>query len=431
MTRGTGGSDRIVVLNVDDYEAGRYATTRVLRQAGYDVVEATTGTEALLKAEEHPDIIVLDVNLPDVDGFEVCRRLKEAPATASIPVLYLSAAYRGPEHRVQGLEMGADGYLTQPVDGRELVATVNALLRARQVRDAVMDSEQRFRSLMTASWDIIWTTNPQGAVEDEQPDWGEFTGQTRDEYVGDGWLEAVHRDDRKAAFRSWRASVEAESLYEADFRLRRSDGCYRLMRARAVPVIIPNGGIREWVGACTDITEQRRAEESLSRHAQQLRDLAHASLAINSARSLEGTLEVITQHARNIIRAHWAITTLKAAEDWSATTRCVSTSEKYAGCGVPTEASGTGIEAVVAERNRSTRMSQAELEAHPAWSGPGGASSRRPPLRGWLAAPLVGRDGRNLGLIELSDRVEGEFTEHDEAILVQLAQLASVAVENT
>jgi DNA-binding response OmpR family regulator len=122
----------------------------VLKQAGFEVIEASTGADALQKADVHPDLIVLDVNLPDVDGFEVCRRLKEAPATASIPVLYLSAAYRGPEHRVQGLELGADGYLTQPVDGRELVATVNALLRARQVRDAVADSEERFRSLMTA-----------------------------------------------------------------------------------------------------------------------------------------------------------------------------------------------------------------------------------------------------------------------------------------
>jgi PAS domain S-box-containing protein len=431
MIKPTTGSEKVVVLNVDDYEAGRYATTRVLRQAGYEVIEATTGAEALEKAEEHPDLIVLDVNLPDVDGFEVCRRLKQAPSTASIPVLYLSAAYRGPEHRVQGLDLGADGYLTQPVDGRELVATVNALLRAREIRAAVKDSEQRFRSLMTATWDIIWTTDPDGLVVDEQPDWAGFTGQSFEEYRDAGWLDAVHPDDREPAGRSWRAAVEAESLFEADYRLRREDGVYRLMRVRGVPVTAASGEIREWVGACTDITEQRQAEESLARHAQQLRGLARASLAINSAQSLEGTLQVITDHALSVIGAHQSITTLTVDEQWSEPIHAFRMSGRYASDEEPSLPDGRGIERLVTERNRSVRMTQAQLEADPGWRGPGGGASRHPPMRGWLAAPLIGRDGRNLGLIELSDRAEGDFTEQDEAILVQLAQLASVAIENT
>src|SRR5688500_12116529 len=82
----------VLVLNVDDYEAGRYATSRVLRQAGFDVAEAATGTDALrLVVSEHPDLVLLDVNLPDVDGFEVCRQIKTHPDTSTIPVLYLSA----------------------------------------------------------------------------------------------------------------------------------------------------------------------------------------------------------------------------------------------------------------------------------------------------------------------------------------------------
>ena len=82
---------RVLVLNVDDYEAGRYATSRVLRQAGFDVLEAASGEEALSETRDHhPDLVLLDVNLPDVDGFEVCRRLKEAASTSGIPVLYLS-----------------------------------------------------------------------------------------------------------------------------------------------------------------------------------------------------------------------------------------------------------------------------------------------------------------------------------------------------
>jgi GAF domain-containing protein len=80
--------------------------------------------------------------------------------------------------------------------------------------------------------------------------------------------------------------------------------------------------------------------------------------------------------------------------------------------------------------NRPIRMTQAELEGHLGWRGFGGEAGRHLPLRGWLAAPLIGRDGRNIGLIQLSDKYEGEFTVNDEAILVQLAQMAAIATEN-
>ena len=218
-------SDRIVVLNVDDYEAGRYASSRVLRQAGFDVVEAATGEEAIRLAASVPDLIVLDVNLPDVNGFEVCRRIKADPETAGIPVLYLSAAYRASEHRVQGLELGADGYLTQPVDPRELVATVNALLRSRHVRDAVDRSEERFRSLMTATSDIIWTTGPDGVLVGEQPDWsrvhGAATRGVRERRV------AGRRPPR-------RPRVDGEALVGGG-------GAARGVRARASPAQPPRG----------------------------------------------------------------------------------------------------------------------------------------------------------------------------------------------
>ena len=122
----------LVALVVNDDEATRYVTSRILREAGYDVVEAETGQEGLDRARQGTDVIVLDVKLPDVDGFEVCRRLKADPATAAIPVLQTSAAYITAESRAHGLDSGADGYLVQPFEAIELVATLAALLRARR-----------------------------------------------------------------------------------------------------------------------------------------------------------------------------------------------------------------------------------------------------------------------------------------------------------
>ncbi len=125
-----------LILVVDDIEAGRYATVRVLRANGFDVLEAASGEEVLEKAQELPDLIVLDVQLLDIDGFEDCKRLKSDPATRSIPVLHLSAAYLDTRSKVTGLEGGADGYLTQPVDPKELTATINALLRIKKAEEA-------------------------------------------------------------------------------------------------------------------------------------------------------------------------------------------------------------------------------------------------------------------------------------------------------
>lgn len=121
-----------VILNVDDNEAGRYAVTRVLRNAGFMVLEAATGAEALAQMEQKPDLVILDVNLPDIDGLEVCRRIKANPVTASTLVLQLSATAIQVPDRVRGLENGADVYLVHPLESLELIATVRALLRLRQ-----------------------------------------------------------------------------------------------------------------------------------------------------------------------------------------------------------------------------------------------------------------------------------------------------------
>jgi signal transduction histidine kinase len=129
------------ILTVDDNDALRYTLSRALRSGGYKVTEARSGAEALQLADQMPDLITLDLNLPDIDGFEVCRRLKSNPQTAHIPILHISATFVDPEHRVRGLEGGADAYLAEPISGDELLATVGALLRMKQAeREARLQS---------------------------------------------------------------------------------------------------------------------------------------------------------------------------------------------------------------------------------------------------------------------------------------------------
>jgi signal transduction histidine kinase len=140
-------SQTVTILTVDDNDALRYTLTRTLRGEGYKVIEARTGLEALQLAGQSPDLITLDLNLPDLDGYEVCRRLKTNPQTAHIPILHISATFVQPEHRVRGLDGGADAFLAEPISGAELLATVGALLRMKQAeREARLQAAEAERA---------------------------------------------------------------------------------------------------------------------------------------------------------------------------------------------------------------------------------------------------------------------------------------------
>jgi signal transduction histidine kinase len=174
-----------------------------------------------------------------------------------------------------------------------------------------------------------------------------------------------------------------------------------------------------------------RALPETARYAERQRQLADASLAINASSSLSEMLRMITERVRVIIGAHQAVTSFTVGEDWSQSISSISLSDKYARWRTfDAQPTGAGIYALVCQHNRPLRLTQAELEAHFAWRGYSTYAAEHPPLRGWLAVPLIGRDGQNIGLIQLSDKSEGDFVAEDESIAVQLAQMASVAIEN-
>ena len=136
------------ILNVEDYEPTLYARTRILREAGYQVFEARSGEEALqVAARELPEMAILDLNLPDLNGFEVCRRLKEGADTSQILVLHISATMSESDARVRGLTNGADSFLAEPVEPMELIASVQALLRLRAAEADLRESRDEARRL--------------------------------------------------------------------------------------------------------------------------------------------------------------------------------------------------------------------------------------------------------------------------------------------
>jgi signal transduction histidine kinase len=138
------------LLVVDDQDASRFVKSQILRRAGHAVVEARTGGEALAMVQsERPELVILDVNLPDMSGFEVCRRIKERPDGPSVQVLHVTQTSVTDADKVRGLDHGADMYLVEPVSGPVLLATVRALLRVRRAEanlEAAFEREREARA---------------------------------------------------------------------------------------------------------------------------------------------------------------------------------------------------------------------------------------------------------------------------------------------
>jgi PAS domain S-box-containing protein len=246
-----------LVLNVDDYEPTRYARTQILRRAGFAVREATTGAEALRAAAAHvPAVVLLDVNLPDMDGFEVCRRLKTEPRTAMIAVLHLSATFVNPGHRALGLEGGADGYLTEPVEPPVLVATINALLRMRRAEERARHLAQHWQTTFDAIRDGVAVLNVAGTVLQCNEAFLRIFGRAGADIAGTSvtrlWGMPPDRDS-ELPFLRLLATRRPEAATVA-FR----DGWYYVT---ADPVLDDEGTLIGCVYIVSDVTERTRAEK--------------------------------------------------------------------------------------------------------------------------------------------------------------------------
>ena len=216
-------SPTATILVVDDNAATRYSTSRVLRAAGFDVREAATGLDALTQAATHPDLVILDVDLPDIDGFEVCRQIRQSPVTARTPVLHLSAAYTRDDDKVQGLDAGADGYMTHPVEPPVLVATVNAFLRARRAEDALRASEAKFATIFERAPTGIALLSEELSYLDVNPALCRHLGQPREALLGQP-IEAFLPPESVAALASARLALTATGTWAGAFAALRRDG---------------------------------------------------------------------------------------------------------------------------------------------------------------------------------------------------------------
>ena len=185
---------RGLILNVDDYEASRYARTEMLRRAGFQVVEAGSGAEALRVAgEQRPDLVLLDVNLPDMDGFEVCRRLRAQEGTLTVPIVHISATFLSDRAEDLAYEGGADSYLTDPVEPAVLLATIHSLLRLRRAEEGLRAASRGWQATFDAIGDGICLLTSDGVVARSNGAFATLLGSAPADLVGRPWAEIWQR----------------------------------------------------------------------------------------------------------------------------------------------------------------------------------------------------------------------------------------------
>ena len=211
---------------------------------------------------------------------------------------------------------------------------------------------------------------------------------------------------------------------------RRKDGSVFPVEVVSHPV--QYGGRVARFAVALDISAQRKAEGAVQDYLFTLQRAADAAQAITWHQTLEGTMQEVADQARGVIGAHQAVVSLRLGGAQGQRAQAVSLSDKYAFSqrfeALP---DGAGMEAMVCQSGRAMRLTQAELQLHPRWRDAELQAAERPPLRGWLAVPLAGRDGQNIGLLQLSDKYEGDFTQQDEYVALEMAHLASAAMDNT
>ncbi len=344
------------ILIVDDHPINRRYLVALLGSNGYCLLEASDGADALaLVQAQHPDLVIADVLMPVMDGYEFARRLRADPQIAQTPLIFHTATYLPSEAQALADTCGVFRLLSKPTEAKEILAAVEEALSSvaplsgplpeddfdhihqrlltdklakkvseleqeveerKRAEAALLQSERRLRSLIEATAQIVWNTNAEGEWLDDCPSWTLFTGQSEEERRVYGWLDVVHPDDKERTQVVWARAVSERTPVTVEYRLWHRDGEYRYMESRGTPVLDSAGNVTEWIGICNDISARKHAEEALAERERLAALLAEVSVAVTHSDTLN---DIFRRSALALVRhldaAFARIWTLNAEEN--------------------------------------------------------------------------------------------------------------------
>jgi len=335
------------ILVVDDNAESRYLLQVLLAAHGYEVMVASDGLEALAQARSTPpDLAVADILMPGMDGWTLCREWRADTALGSVPFMFYTATYTEPKDEAFALGLGADRFLLKPQPPEVVVRAIEEVIRRgrpaaarrpggeeeavdvaaelrflKQHRDAVIrkledktaqleaanaalrrdiaereraeaaprESEVRFHLLAEVSPVGIFQTDPRGATTYVNRRWTEISGLAAEEALGDGWLRAVHPEDRARLAGGWQVASRDGEASRADYRFLRPDGSVAWVIGQAAAFRDASGEVAGYVGTITDITDRAQAEDVRRRLAAAV-DQAGEAVVVTDR---DGTIEYV------------------------------------------------------------------------------------------------------------------------------------------
>jgi PAS domain S-box-containing protein len=306
-----------------------------------------------------------------------------------------------------------------------------------QAAEAVRRSEERYRSLVQAGAQVVWVTKPDGEIAEDSPEWRWITGQSAEEYLSKGWLEAIHSDDRERVEAAWRECVRSGKVFDSRYRVRSRTGSYKHYDVRAVP-IERDGKIIEWIGASTDVTAQREAEEMRGRLTEQLSAAALRTARLQQATSMlaealtvEQVVQVITEVGRSAIGAERSAVAILDTERLRLRTinpDGLPGSPGAPGGDIPLSVASVMTAAITSRRPVLLESPEALRRHFDAEGVDVSLFLEHSDEKAWVGLPLLS-SGASLGALRFSFTRPRQITEEERVFLEALAGQCALAVE--
>ena len=437
------------ILVIDDKPDNLRLLMNILDEHGYEVRLAYTGELALQSVQSiPPDLILLDLKMPEMDGFQVCERLKSAPNTRDIPIIFISAL-NSPDDKVKGFEAGGIDYITKPFQVKEVLARVKTHLTVRHLRQSLAEQNERLQSevrerklaeertmKMWRRLEFLLNASPTGIYACDSENGSDVTFMSENvqsilgydvyDFLGDPdfWREHIHPDDREAVAR------DLECLHEQDrstseYRFLHQDGNYRWIKDERILRRGDKGAPTEIIGSLSDISQRKRDEDTLHQRHRELSLVNRVNQMFSSTIELEEVLEIVLEEIQRLLEVVSVSIWLLSPETdelvcMQATGRG---SEKIVQGRLKP---GQGIFGWVAKHGKSQLIADtwnderhiSELNDH--------AINR---IRSMLVLPLRVQ-GATIGVLGLADPELNRFSKDEQTLLEPIAGAAAIAIDN-